>query len=696
MRIRDIAACAVLGLALALAGCGSGSGRYTGTDVSVSGVGPAGPLYGGDSVAFVMTVANVGDFAAENLTISNLIGNQMVVTGVECAAAGGAVCPSPTSVRMTVPELPKGGVLTFTVRANLVAGANGEVSNTLSASSEQDFDRVNNSATVFAQVASNNLKVTGSPASDSVPGGSATTFTMVVTNEGPATANDVDLSNTLSANLTPAGAIACAPSGGAVAPVTTPEGTLRSAAIPMGGLLTCTVPALVTAGANGPATSTMTVQAAGDQRSGDNAATASTLAISTDLGVSQSSPAQIGAGSSAVFTAVVANPGPGPANNLQILWTPGSAPGVSFDTPTCTPSGGATCPLVLGPTMTVPTLGVGRSLRFTFSAATEATYRGPVVNTVTVSADGDTNPANNEASSTTMVVDPRNGSYATFAADGRPYTLTVDFDVGSYVMSGNGSSVARTFTLDAATQTYVVGGDARFRAAQDLLVGGHDFGSGVLPFAAARSFATTVSSIAGSYDLATRNVASSGTATTHAGTAVVSGNTLAVCQSDTVVAPVLSCDPAARTDYVLSVSGNVFTGRTAAGETFAFSVARSGAAQLMLSAAPAPDGSQQLRIGLPDSTVGLTGGLLAGSSTNGNWVATTLTASSVSYVGTSASDSATLSRINPSTGPFGMLTGVQAGAGSRIYVLQASPLAVLVGGFGGTPSASGLLQLSLP
>ncbi|MBK6862891.1 MAG: hypothetical protein IPG91_04625 [Ideonella sp.] len=696
MRIRELAAWAVLGLALSMAGCGPGSGRYTGTDVSVSGLAPAGPLYGGDSVAFVMTVANIGEFAASNLTITNLIGNQMLVAEVECAAEGGAVCPSPPSVRMTVPELPTGGVLTFTVRANLVAGANGTVSNTLSATSDQDVERLNNSATVFAEVQSNNLKVTGSAVSETVSGGAATAFTMVVGNDGPAAAYDVDLTSTLSANLTPAGVVVCTPSGGAVAPVATPEGTLRSAAIPMGGLLTCNVPARVTAGANGPATSTMTVQAAGDERSSDNSAIASTQAISTDLGVSQTSPAQIGAGSTAVFTAVVANPGPGPANNLLIQWTPGAAPGVSFGVPTCTASGGATCPAVLGPVMTVPTLGVGRSLRFTFSAATEATFRGPIVNTVSVSADGDTSSANNTASSATVAVDPRNGSYAAFAADGRPYTLTVDFDNGSYLMSGNGSSAARSFTVDAATRTYVVQGNARFRVAQDLIVGGHDFGGGVLPFAAARSFATTVPSIAGSYDLATRNVVSSGAATTHAGTAVVSGNTLTVCQSDTVVVAVLNCDAGARTDYVLSVSGSVFTGRTSAGESLAFSVAQSGAAKLLLSAAPAPDGSRQLRIGLPDSAAGLIGGQFAGSSTNGDWVETTLTPAAVSYVGSSNADSAPLSRIHPSAGPFGMLTGVQVGAGSRIYLLQASPLAVLVGGFGGAPSASGLLQLSLP
>ena len=48
MRIRELAAWAVLGLALSMAGCGPGSGRYTGTDVSVSGLAPAGPLYGGN------------------------------------------------------------------------------------------------------------------------------------------------------------------------------------------------------------------------------------------------------------------------------------------------------------------------------------------------------------------------------------------------------------------------------------------------------------------------------------------------------------------------------------------------------------------------------------------------------------------------------------------------------------------------
>lgn len=701
MKSRSLAGCAVAALLLALAGCGGGSGRYTGTDIVVSGAGPSTPVLGGEATVFVMKVANAGPYDASGVTISNATGSQLALTGITCKASGGATCPSPIGVSMTVPLLPVGGVLTFDVNAKAVVGANGIISNTMNASYSNDDDRSNNAVTITAAAESNSVAVTGTAPAGPVAGGSSTQFTMVVSNGGPATAANVQMVNELSAGLSLDGAIACVPAGGAEPAITMPDGSLQSPSIPSGGTLTCTIPVVVTAGTNGTVSSTMTVTAAGDQRGVDNTATASVRATSSNLGVSQSGVAQIGAGSTATFTAVVANAGPGSASNVSIAWSHTDASGLSFGVPTCVATGGATCPTTLGPAMSVPSLAPGRSLTFRFSATTSEAFRGPIVNTLAVSSDEEQDPANNSASTTTQVVDARNGSYTVFSADGKPYTLTIDFDNGQYDVAGSGVSLTRSFTFDPATGDYVVSGNARFRVATDILVGGDDFGGGLLPYLAARKFVTSLNSIAGSYNLATRNVPDAGSAVTHAGTALVSGNTVSVCQSDSVqVVPVRSCAAESRTDYLaLRVSGNVFTGVASGGEVYNFSVAQSGALKILLSAGPARDGSQQFRIGPVDSSGGFTyGPPTFGPSTTGDWLTITLVNAGITAeytaTGSFTSDSASLLTINAGAGPFSMLVGTSLLYNANIYVAQASPLVVVVGGVLG--SASGLIELALP
>jgi len=63
--------------------------------------------------------------------------------------------------------------------------------------------------------------------------------------------------------------------------------------------------------------------------------------------------------------------------------------------------------------------------------------------------------------------------------------------------------------------------------------------------------------------------------------------------------------------------------------------------------------------------------------------------------GSSTTDSADLVTINPGgSGPFSMLVGTSVLYNANIYVMQASPLFVVVGGVLG--SASGLMEVTLP
>jgi len=406
-----------------------------------------------------------------------------------------------------------------------------------------------------------------------------------------------------------------------------------------------------------------------------------------DLAVSQVGPADIPAGTTATFTALVVNTGRNEATNLVITET--LSPGYTA-TVTCTAAVGALCPATLGPTMTLPSLASGRSLTFTFQIAVPAANRGSLVHEVQVASDKDVDPSDNSSSLTAVLHDARNGAYKAYAANGKAYDLTIDFDALSYTMTVNGTPVQKTFVQGAGE--YVVAGTQRLRTANDLVIGNHDFGAGLVPYIAARRFGTTL--VDAAFNLATRNVAADGSATTHPGTARIAGNVLSVCQTDSSVSSTQNC-PVPLTSYMLSVAGDVYTGAdTTSGAIVTFQLARSGNTIVFLSAQQAADGTQQLRVGLQESS-GLAWGTLFGPTNTGDWVTMVLDAANISYavLGATTNDQAGLQRIS-SFGPFAMMVGKRLSDSADIFVLQTAPLAIVVGAFDDT--ASGTFQVAVP
>lgn len=681
------------------------SGTARSHDVGVTGVAPPGPLLT-DSAVFSFVIDNPGPDAAQGVVITTTATANVALqrARISCTASGGASLPAlQPDDTLTVDQLPAAGALDCQVPVTVASGTNGNTAVSMNVAAPGDARAGNNTATaVVGATLVSNLSVSGTVRDAQVIGGAGTSFDFVVANQGPATAFDVTLTNTLSTELSLSGPIACLATGGAVVPTPNADGSLVAPALPAGATLNCAVPVTVAAGANGLVFDTFTVRAPNNVRPGAGSVTVTTLAVSSNLGVSQTGPAQVAAGASFSFSARVNNPGPGNASNVRIDWTRSAPAGVVFATPTCVGLNGAVCPAQLGTSMTVPVLGPGRTLVFGFEATSTAGARGSVESRVVVASDEDQDTGNNTAVATATLVDARNGSYEVFAADGRSYDLLIDFDAGTYTMSGNGGSVQRRFVADGSGG-YTVDGLARLRLTTDLIVGGHDFGAGVEPFVAVRSFVPGIGSLAGSYNLFTRRVAADGTATTVPGTAFVSGNTLSICEREQ--APVTSvrlCPDASRVDYVnLTADGNVITGTSAAGERFSFSVATSGAAKILLSAGTAPDLRQRFRIGLVDSSGGVTfGPAQQGPSSTGDWTTMTLVDGfpvQWTSTGSLGSDSAQLVSVtNSGSAPFSMLTGTSTATNGSIFLMQAYPLIVVIGGSPFFSSASGLLQLALP
>jgi uncharacterized repeat protein (TIGR01451 family) len=678
-----------------LSACAGGSGRQ-GTEIVVSAAGPTALVQSGSQAVFVMTVTNSGPYDASGVTLIDNVGNQLKFISITCAAQNGATCPATTGLQMTVPTLPNGGVLVFSVTLELNATATGTVSNSMRASFQGEIDPSGASATAIATAVNTvtDLVVSGTGPTQTLAGGSQAVFVMTVTNKGPQATATFNIYDNLSTGLTLA-SITCAASGGATCPDTV--GVLTPVnALPSGGILTFTVTAQIGQNVNGTVSNGLVANVGTDPNQADNSFYVTANVVTAVLAVSGAPPpGPIADGASATFTVTVTNNGPGTAQNVTIANS--LSPGITAGTVTCMASTGAACPGSLGPTMTVASLVSGGVLTFTVPFGVNSGTSGTVSDAVTVSSTTDPK-GNHTATLNVQAGNPDNGTYQLFAANGRQYSMVIDFDTGSYTISGNNQTLQQTFTADSSGGGYTVNGVARFRVASNLIAGGQDFGNGVIPYVAASVPGSNVQQLAATYDLVTLDLPTGGPQITYAGTARVSGNTLQVCQSSSGVASPQNCSSlpgGALQSYSLTVSGNIYTATsTGSGPSFEFQAGMAGASAVILSAGTAPDGSQQLLIGIPDSAA-LAGGTTQGASTSRDWVTMTLTSSSYAYTGElGGADSASLHQINNNVGPFSIVTGNRASDAAQIYVMQAYPLSIAFGATGG--AASGLLQVTVP
>ncbi|MCP5272111.1 MAG: hypothetical protein H6932_12870 [Burkholderiaceae bacterium] len=663
--------------------------------LTVTGSAPASAVPAGSAASFRMAVVNDGPDAAGAVRLTNAVGGNLTLTDVRCVdAAGGATCPAVPGALMDLTALPVGASVTFDVTATVAAGTQGAIVNTLTATTTAGGATQQASGVAVGSAYAANVTVTGSGPAGSLVGGASGEFLMEIANAGPGTALGVDVEQVLSAGLSAAGTISCVQAVGATCP-TIDGASFTVPSLPANGRLRLRVPFTVDAGTNGTVSGTMTTRTAGDPRPGDDSATVGFLAVSTDLSVSQVAAPALRAGETASFTAVVANPGTqavGPVVITQAIG--GAAASGLVASVTCTPSVAATCPAI-GPSMTVASLPARSTLSFVVTVLTDAGTRGALTNTFSLTADGDPDLANNTAATTVTVGDPRNGAYKAVATDGNVYDLSIDFDAGQYTMAGAGA--AQAFGAPVGSE-YTVGGAIRFRVAEDLLVGAHDFGAGATPYVAVRNLVTTLAEAAGTYFIAIRDLPAGGSPATRATAAIISGNQMAVCsQAATVLrVPGPGCPSALAADYTLAVSNGVFTATpTGGGSSFRFFVARSGGSTVLVGATGSGAGGAQMRIGLPSRNT-LIGGTLGGASTSGAWLPT-LTITPSSYLVTDAgteNDSATIGTTDPAV--QNLRSGPLASGNGRIWVMQAAPLAVTFGNPDATGAAAGRLQIVLP
>ena len=421
---------------------GTQSGAYCASaDLSVTNAGTPNPVLAGPGpgnvITYTQSVTNNGPFAAINAVFSETIPTNTTFQSLNFPGGSGWTCNAPAvggtgTISCTNPDIANAASTTFTVGVAVNTGvAVGTVITDIdnATSGTSDPNLANNSATVQTTVGSAttaDLSITNTATPNRVIAGNNITYTVVVTNNGAATASTVAFSEAIPANTTFVSA--------------TPSPVTGWTCGVLGGTLTCSNPTVV-AGASTTFTVVVTVNAgtaAGtfitdtanvssattDPNPNNNSATA-TVVVATagqsDLSVtSAASPNPITDGNNITYTQVVANGGPAASGTATFTDTiPTGSTFVSFGVPSGWNCG--TLPAVGGTgtiTCTIASLAVNATANFPLvvKASLGDAPGSTIVNTANInipcSSAGDPNCANNSATTTVYVASPTQADVA--------------------------------------------------------------------------------------------------------------------------------------------------------------------------------------------------------------------------------------------------------------------------------------------
>src|ERR1022692_1113675 len=255
----------------------------------------------------------------------------------------------------------------------------------------------------------------------SVNAGGTTTYTIVVSNNGPSNVTDATVTDVLPAAIT-SDTFTAVGGGGASGFTASGGGNINDTVnLPTGGTITYTLQANIASNATGNLVNTATVTAPSgvtDPNVSNNSATdidsITTFAADADLAITKTDGVtSVIPGGTTTYTIVVSNAGPSAANGA--VFTDPAVANLSVTSVTCgRPSSGAACPpapnttvaLMQGAGIVIPTLPAAGSVTFTVNATVAGNATGTITNTANVAAPAgvtDPNPSNNSASDTDTV-----------------------------------------------------------------------------------------------------------------------------------------------------------------------------------------------------------------------------------------------------------------------------------------------------
>ncbi len=228
----------------------------------------------GDPVTYTIVVDNLGPNDVVGARVSDVFVPDLLNVSWSCVGAGGGVCtPSGTGDINDPVAIPAGGSVTYTVDATVATTARGVIvdgaaaivntANVFSNVDVADPNLANNSATDVDLLVSSDVDLAIDKDDDScfvLPGGN-TTYTITVTNAGPAIATDAIVTDTFPLEVT-AVSWTCAASAGASCTGIGSGDISDLVTVPPGGSVTYSATATVDGAATGYLTNTATVEPA--------------------------------------------------------------------------------------------------------------------------------------------------------------------------------------------------------------------------------------------------------------------------------------------------------------------------------------------------------------------------------------------------------------------------------------------------
>lgn len=350
---------------------------------------------------FTVTATNNGPNAATGVVVTDTLPTDATFV----SSTGGTV--SGGTLTDDIGSLASGASVTIsiTVRPNTVSGT---FSNTATINGDQlDVNLTNNTTTTPpATVVSNaDLSVGLTVSQNPAPVGSPITYTLVLGNNGPSTANNVMATVNLPSTLTD---VVVTPDQGSFTLDANNVLTINSGTIPASTNSTITITGTPTA--TGPTNTTASVSSTlFDPNMANNMVSLPvTIANAADLGITVTgSPNPVLIGQSLVYTIVVTNNGPSTATQPVVFDTLPSS--VNFDA--ANSNAGPNGVLSSGNgTVTATLQPIAAGASDTITIAVTPTVSGQVTNTVNVGDPSAANPAeidpdtsNNTATTTTQV-----------------------------------------------------------------------------------------------------------------------------------------------------------------------------------------------------------------------------------------------------------------------------------------------------
>ena len=396
----------------------------------------------GGAITYTIVVSNpVGPSNVTGATVTDTFPASLTGATWTCVGSGGGTCAAngTGNINNTV-NLPVGASVTYTVNATVSAGATGNLVNTAQVTAPvgiSDPTPANNTAVDTDTPLFNvNLQITKTDGVATYAPGGTLTYTIVVTNAGPANATGAVVTDNFPAQIT-AATWTCVSAGGAACTANGAGNINDTVNIPVGGTLTYTATANISAAATGTLDNTATITAPGgytETAPGNNSATDSDApAVNADLQITKTDGAtDYTTTATRTYTMVVTNAGPSNVTGAAVTDSfPAQVSGVTWS---CAAAGGGTCTANgagnINDTVNLP---VGATLTYTATVTINASATGDLVNTVTVTGpvgSVDPVPGNNSATDTDipnidLQITKDDGSAVYVAGGNVAYTVTV-------------------------------------------------------------------------------------------------------------------------------------------------------------------------------------------------------------------------------------------------------------------------------